>query len=64
MADRKLISPKFRAIIGDMELSDGITAECGASWPICATMIMANRNARIKLKIGPAAITAMRDNTG
>ena len=31
MADRKLISPKFRAIIGDMELSDGITAECYSS---------------------------------
>ena len=36
----------------------------GASWPICATMSMANRNARIKLNTGPAAMTAMRDNTG
>ena len=31
MADRKLITPRFKAIIGDMELSDGITAECYSS---------------------------------
>ena len=31
MADRKLITPRFKAIIGDVELSDGITAECYSS---------------------------------
>ena len=31
MAERKLITPRFKAVIGDLELSDGIIAECYSS---------------------------------
>ena len=31
MADRKLITPRFKAVVGNLELSDGITAECYSS---------------------------------